>query len=378
MRTMNASSSPSNNAPGEFDHRRYVPILLTRQGERLALRELLPAARSGLTPLFVVHPVPKDPATNIAKTSVEEHLRKLAGQLPNDWGVLPAFVDLRWVDTSAPMSNGSHAIRSFLLLCRSKGLHLSPAISTTHDVNYRSAAVAAANEISSELMLRLGPAEWHDLGTPAGDGRLSSLIAETGRPTSELHLLLDLEDQVTSPPAIAATAMRSALRSIPAPYEWASITATGTGMPVGTQALGKNSSAELPRTEWHLWQALSDPTYRFPSFGDYGVQHPNPLSDFNPLFMDSSAQLRYTTAASWFVVRGEGVKKVGNDQIRRLAAQVTSHPEFSGAGFSWGDDWLIECVAQNCSAGSQSVWRKVTTNHHLTYVREQIATLYGR
>ena len=116
---------------------------------------------------------------------------------------------------------------------------------------------------------------------------------------------------------------------------------------------------------------------RRPSFGDYGVQHPNPLSDFNPLYMDSSAQLRYTIPNSWFVARGRGVKRIGNEQIRGLAQQVVDHPGYSGADFSWGDRWLHECASELCGPGAQSVWRKVTTNHHLTFVVRQLASHFG-
>src|SRR5207237_8227395 len=110
-----------------------------------------------------------------------------------------------------------------------------------------------------------------------------------------------------------------AIRSLPHAHDWASVTVAGTGMPAGTADVGRDGSAELPRLEWSLWQRLTGPGYRRPSFGDYVVQHPNPQSDFNPLFMDSSAQLRYTVGQNWFVVRGRGVKKASNEQMRGLA-----------------------------------------------------------
>lgn len=363
--------------PAPFDHRRYVPILLTRQGERHALRVLRPQVRTALHPLFVVHPVAKDPRTGIAKASVEAHLDKLAQQLAKDWGTQPAFVDLRWIDTSRPMSDGSHAIERFLSLANSFGLKLAPAISTTHPASYRQSAIAAANSAGTTLCLRLAPTEWNDLGSPVGSGRLEGLLNETGRPAADIHVILDLEDQITVTTAIVLAAVRSALQNIPHAHDWASLTVAATGMPVGTQDVGRNGAAELPRLEWELWQLLNGSDYRRPSFGDYAVQHPDPRSEFNPLYMDSSAQLRYTISQDWFVARGSGVRRTGNDQIRNLANQVMAHPEFSGAGFSWGDDWISDCASGTCPSGSQVVWRKVTTNHHLTYVVNQLASLVG-
>jgi hypothetical protein len=363
--------------PGSFDHRRYVPVVLTRMGERLAMRELTPDVRAACSPLFVVHPVDRDPATDIPKRSVEDHLSKLARALAGDWGAGPAFVDMRYIDTSTPMPDGTHALQWFVQRCLEWGLPLAPTISGAHSPEYRAAAVRAANLVGTSVCLRLGPDEWHDLGTPLGDGRLLGLLAETGRTAAEVHLMLDLQDQVAATPALTAAALRPALRGLPFAPDWASLTVAGTGMPVGTSDIGRDGTAELPRLEWTVWRLLSEPDYRHPSFGDYCVQNPDPISGFNPLFMDSSAQLRYTIGGSWLVVRGRGLKVAGVTQMYDLASQVVAHREFAGADLSWGDGWLAACARRGARPGNQTVWRKVTTNHHLTFVVRQLASLLG-
>jgi hypothetical protein len=358
--------------PQPFERFAYVPIILTRQGERLALRELDQDIREALTPLFVVHPVDRDLDDGTPKRSEEEHLRLMSLALVRDWGLGDAFVDLRHLDLSSPMTNGDHGVPWFIAACRSAGLSLAPAISGSHNPSYRAEAVRAAELFDTSLLLRLGPSEWPQLGTPLGDGHLASLIAETGRSPANLHLMLDLEDQLINP-AIAGNAVRQALRSLPHAYEWASVTVAGTAMPSGTNSVGADAMALLPRTELTLWRSLTEPDYRHPSFGDYCVQHPDPLSGFDPRFMDSSAQLRYTIDSDWLVVRGRGIKRAGNSQVHDLALRVVNHSEFSGNGFSWGDHWLSQCAARSCSPGNQGVWRKASTNHHLTYVVRQIA-----
>lgn len=369
--------APSRGAVPPFDHRRYVPVLLTRQGERLALRELDPTARKAATPLFVVHPIPTVPDTGLPASTLEEHVVKLARQLPADWGNGPAFVDLRHVDTTTPLPDGSHPLVRLVVGCADRELPLTPVVSGVHDAGYRAAAAHAAGLAGTAVAVRLGPAEWPEIGTPLGDGHLLGLLAGTGQLPEHTHLILDLEDQVSSTVAVIAAALRPALRALPHAYDWASVTVVGTGMPTGTAEIGRDGAAEMPRSEWALWRTLNGPDYRRPSFGDYAVQHPDPLSNFDPRFMDSSAQLRYTIAASWFVVRGRGVKNTGLAQIHDLAAQVVSHPEYSGPEFSWGDRWLRDCAARACGAGNQGLWRKVTTNHHLTFVAGQLATLLG-
>lgn len=363
--------------PAAFDEHRYVPILLTRQGERLALREIAANIRAAMTPLFVVHPVARDPQTNAKKVTEEVHLTKLAKALVKDWGIGAAFVDLRWIDTDRPATDSRHLVEFFLDQAAQLGLRLAPALSTQHSPDYRAAAIRAADAHDTAVALRLSPDEWHDVGSPVGDGRVLGLLGETGRSADQVHLMVDVEDGIASTISLALAAVRPVLRNFPRINEWASVTIAGTGMPVGTAQVGPDGSGELARVEWLLWRALNDRDLRRTSFGDYGVQHPNPLSDFNPLYMDSSAQLRYTISGSWFVARGRGVKRVGNEQIRGLAQQVVDHAEYSGPAFSWGDDWLDQCAREVSGPGAQSVWRKVTTNHHLTFVVRQLASLFG-
>lgn len=147
-------------------------------------------------------------------------------------------------------------------------------------------------------------------------------------------------------------------------------------MPDVTNDVGKHKTKSVDRTEWLIWRSLTEHDYRQPTFGDYCVQSPNPLSDFNPLFMDSAAQLRYTTAAAWCIARGGALKKDGYDQIHGLAAMIGGDPKFyAGEGFSWGDRWLKRCSEREVSAGDQRTWRKATTNHQLTFVVRQLANL---
>jgi hypothetical protein len=360
--------------PLPFDRTRYVPVILTRQGERLALRELRDPARDAMTPIFVAHPIANEPGTNAPVRSVADHLDRLARALLQDWGTNPAFVDLRFVDTSGPDVDGVHPLTFFVLRCGSGGLSLAPVIAGAHSEAYRAAAVDAATRAGTALAIRLGPTEWPDLGSALGDGHVMGLLSETGRPPEQVHVIMDME-HIPGPTEVVAAALRPALRSLPQLSNWASVTVVGTGMPRDTRAVGPGGDAHVPRLEWTLWRSLSERNVRRPSFGDYGVQHPDPVTDFDPRFMDSAAQLRYTTDHSWYVVRGRALKRHGREQIHDLANRVVSDATvYSGPGFSWGDDWLLRCAKNLEGPGDQRTWRKATTNHHLTLVADQIAT----
>lgn len=362
--------------PRALDERDYVPVILTRQGERLALRETTGSVKNSMTPLLVIHPIDNDLDTGMPKRSAQEHLAKLAEQLLNDWGQGSAFVDLQFVGRGATLDDGSPAVTWITRKCAENGLILSPVYSASDAEDDRRAAIDAASEVSAAIAWRLTIPEWVDLGTGVGDGRIMSLLAEAARPPDQVHVLLDLSDQVSTPPDLSAAAVRGAIRALSALGDWRSVVVIGTGMPTGTADVGPDGTAEIPRSEWLLWRLLRSGDHRVPTFGDYCVQHPNPMSDFDPRMMQSAAQLRYTIPRAWFVARGRGIRSRGTGQVVGLAQRVVNHPHYAGPDFSWGDRWLQECADETCSTGNQMIWRKVTTNHHLAFVVRQLASLF--
>lgn len=365
--------------PRALTERDYVPITLTRLGEQVALDHLDPDVRELITPMFVFHPVTKDLDTKEPKKSVDEHVRRIFYSLGDKtWGNDPAFVDLRHVDTNEKMSDGSHPIEWVVREAHNRGWPLAPTIWSGQKTADRAASIDIAAEVGTSICFRLPPDEWVAIGSPEGDAQLNNLLQQTGLQPDQIHIILDLTDNLGSEPTITALALRAALLLMPHAREWRSLVVAGTGMPRGTAEVGRNSTAEIPRGEWAVWRQLRETSgIRVPTFGDYLVQHPDPFSDYDPRFMDTAAQLRYTTATAWFVARGAGMKIHGASQIYLLADQVAAHPQFSDRGFSWGDNWIADCADRACDPGTQGIWRQVTTNHHLTYVARQIANLVG-
>jgi hypothetical protein len=364
--------------PRELTERDYVPITLTRNGEQVALSHLDPDVAEAITPLFVFHPVDRDLDTKEPLKSVDAHVRQIFKKLLANWGTAPAFVDLRHLDTTEKMLDGMHATEWVVREAHNNGWPLAPTVWATQAPADKLAAINAAADVGTSLCFRLPPAEWVVLGSPEGDAQIKGLLEQSGLHAGQVHVVLDMTDNLGSEPTITAMALRGALTFMPHARDWRSVVVAGTGMPAGTADVGTNSAAEIPRGEWAVWRQLREaPGVRVPTFGDYIVQHPDPVSGYDPRYMDTSAQLRYTIATAWFVARGAGLKRNGRSQIHSLAEQVTSHKQFSGRGSSWGDNWLADCADRECDSGGQGLWRQVTTNHHLTYVVRQIATLVG-
>jgi hypothetical protein len=91
--------------------------------------------------------------------------------------------------------------------------------------------------------------------------------------------------------------------------------------------------------------------------------------------MDMTANIRYTIDGNWLIVKGRGVKKHGYGQFAAICRALVGRPEFCGRNFSTGDAYIADCATNAVGTGNMTTWRKVGTNHHLTFVVDRIARL---
>lgn len=78
--------------------------------------------------------------------------------------------------------------------------------------------------------------------------------------------------------------------------------------------------------------------------------------------------------AIWLVIKGRNVRQYGFEQYFELCGALVNRNEYSGAGFSWADDYIAKCAGRESGPGNATTWRKVGTNHHLTLVARQLAS----
>lgn len=175
-----------------------------------------------------------------------------------------------------------------------------------------------------------------------------------------------------------------ALRNLSHADEWRSLTLAGGSFPTNLSQIQKDRLTRLPRLEWRLFsQARTEAAaagLRIPTFGDYAVAHPDPSTgDVDPRVMSISASLRYTIDGEWLVAKGELFKGTGGRSLGGAAAipvaqMIASAPEFCGQDYSAGDAWIDRTSREATNGGSPQTWRRVGTNHHLTFVTESLST----
>lgn len=356
-----------------FDSKHYLPVLKGRQGEYRALRALTPADKAAMTPMVEAIPIPVDHAKNRApKSTIEKHLAKVPKDVEKHWGTAPIFIDVtKNLGPGAMMADGRHPVTYLCEESRKLGLTIIPVISIHADPTFRSAAKAAITVDKNGVCLRHA---LDDVLDPTFPSTLATLLADLKIGAAEVHFVIDLDAVQANRVGTILAALKAVLPKLPHLHAWASLSLVGTAFPVNFSGF-KVGRHTLPRLEWQIWKSLG-PQPRVPTFGDYAIAHPE-MSDMDPRKMRISASIRYTTDAEWVIYRGRNVKDHGYGEYVIAAGKLAADPVFCGPSFSWGDQYIADCAAGTDGPGAHETWRRVGTNHHLSFVVQQLSSRFA-
>ncbi len=353
----------------------YVPMLKGKEGEFAALEALEDDVRNHLMPLIEVPSVPYDYANDRPTKSLEEHISGVADRVRRCWPTGPLFLDLPWFGGDEQLSGGRVAYEAVLTDCERQGVQAVPVVSRTSSTEALAAIERYSRKSGLGGCIRLLVEDFEE--EVDIDEEVDRLLGGFGAiDIGSIDLILDLED--LGPEAGRAVLVaRSVFSMIPKSDEWRRIILAASSFPEDLSEVDAATFTTLPRREWELWTTLQRRPARLPRrdliFGDYGIAHPLP-KELDPRIMRMSASIRYTTADNWLVVKGRNVRQYGFDQYFDLCRALIARPEYCGSEFSWGDNYIAECAAENQGPGNATTWRKVGTNHHLTLVARALAS----
>lgn len=351
----------------------YVPVLLTKRGERGALTDLPAGSKATMKPLFVIEPIPWDYEEERPSKSIDQHLGNKAGQLAESWGRSEAFVDCMFLDDT-PLASGDHPLVGICAAAAAVGLPLIPTTGLLRSHAYQRAAAQAIAEHAAGVCIRLTPPEWP---TAAGRMAVDDLLTTLGVSVDEVDLVLDVGAEVAAAPGMTLTAVRAEIVSLPSVGAWRSLIVAAAGFPENTSGMGQGVGV-VSRTDWLMYQQLvAGRLARCPTFSDYAIAYPDPTLDVDPRLMSISAHLRYTSGAEWLVpkgglFKGPGGSSLGGSAMVALAPRLVADGGFM-ASHCAADDW----IANPQGGGNPEKWRRVGTLHHLEVVRDQLASLHG-
>jgi hypothetical protein len=360
-----------------FDHKHYVPILKAKLGEYGALEDLTRTRKDGMTPILEVAPIPWDWGLDQPAKSIAEHLQGLGAAITRAWGIeREVFIDSLYLDDNDFFGDGRSPVAAVLDSCRVEGLLAIPVTGPSRSANHHADVANAASQDGRGVCIRVVQDDLVDLLKL--DQSLSALLQTLGVPRTDADLVVDFE-HVLGQAATATIAATAVLATLPNLNDWRTLTLASSGFPENLSGIAADSVAAAPRYDWEVWQALvarRDSLPRLPTFGDYAIAAPT-FTEIDPRVMRMSAAIRYTADADWVILKGRNTRDYGFGQFNDLCRILIARPEYTGAGFSRGDAYINDCASGNGGPGNATSWRRVGTNHHLSFVVDQIANLPG-
>lgn len=347
-----------------IDENHYVPVLKWKRGEQSALKDLMPPVKFACTPLIEIVPVGYDYKKQAHKKTLEEHLIDGAAAIPKCWGSSPLFVDVRLLDPKLNVK-GKTPLAFICDRARTSNAAVVPAVSTRSTPETIKAAAAAHKADGRGVCVR-------DLATdviaPSYGASLQALLLVLGVPAARVDLIVDMQDVPPNKVVMMQAAATTALTKVARLGAWRSLVLAATAFPENLSEI-RPGIGELERAEWQVWEGLT--VSRRPTFGDYPIAHWD-WQELDPRVIRISASIRYTAEEKWIIFRGRNVNDHGFGQFTTLSKQLVRHPAFCGAAFSAGDARIAQCAAGG-TTGNHETWRRIGTDHHITFVVNQLA-----
>jgi len=199
---------------------------------------------------------------------------------------------------------------------------------------------------------------------------IKALLTEFGLTTDRVLLLLDLQGlhgadaQVVAAPVIRLLGMLEA-------DPWAAVVIGGYGVPEQlSTAVAPNSQDYLPRIEQDVYFEVRTRVANQPLwFADYTILPPSVVElDWRLIGRVIAPKALYALDNSWLVVRGGAFAShpKGYGQYHDIAGEIVALDEFSGPGFSPGDQYIADRVAVTEKPGSPATWITACVSHHMS------------
>ncbi len=347
--------------------RRYIPILKTKSGELSALKQLGQQQRNAITPLLELHKT--DPLKDMA------FLQKYSTKLGEAWpGGEKIYIDGVYVSNFANNKLVPSPCVAFFNAILAAGISVIPVTDPYRSVNYQTAICNVANSSGDGICIRI-QSSFLINNREQFYIDINNFLNNCGLNISTIDLLFDLGDispslQMAS--SIFISGLVAEMNNLCAIGSWREVILAGTSFPAILQGNTQTLFA-INRIEWNIWDQLRQEAglQRIPNFADYTCL---PAVHLAPApYMAPAPKIRYTTDSRWLIAKGQSVKNSSSAQYYTLARSIVGLPDFCGAGFSYGDNYIEKRSTQiPPSTGYFTQWLTADINHHISYVIAQI------
>ena len=203
---------------------------------------------------------------------------------------------------------------------------------------------------------------------------MSELVIDS----DSLDLVLDLKTPNFEPEEGLAALVATALTSATIFGHARSVSLASTSFPESMASV-TGPVQFWPRREWSLYKAVLSAlpaTARVPAFGDYAIGGVT-FAQGDMRLLKPSATIRYACDNGWIIAKGRNVRDNGFGQYRQCSGSITASTHYLGSEFSPGSAYIRNCQNGTEKTGNLSTWRWVGTNHHITKVVADLASVHG-
>ena len=350
----------------------YVPILKGKPGEFQAIKKLFPETVEGIIP-FIDFPNIELTEEGSEKVSLDVHLNSICENILSSW-VSDFYFDLN-LELNKRTSQNIHPVKYVFDYLNMRGLKPFLTIGLDRDEGYILACREILVKTDVRICLRFLRTDIQEYWR--SPEKLHLLIEKLNVTGMRYEIMFDLKsienDELFKTIEIV---VRTISKMLDLGLGNTFIVAGGSW----PRSLNKNkfkadTTAEIPRFEMSLWRGIFFKLFKRSVnlfFSDYGAVH----WDFVELSEKAkkrgiSARVRYTTTDKWLLSKGHKIQK-NDQQYSKLARKIVASASYITKEFSWGDARLFNSAVGKGGARSPQGQIAVDTNHHITYVKNEI------
>lgn len=338
----------------------YVPILKYKMGERLAVHDLTTEIKRKMQPLFCIMDTSEPDA--------------LANSFLKAWGSeLPFYIDFH------PTASGNREryIKAFFVQAKKLNLHTIPVVQVDYEKAYLTEMKKAIALMGFGYAIRITEQDTDDVNSS-----IKKLHKVMDIEYNNIDVIIDIGQIPRSNEMTKAfSTIVNHLLSVLKQNDFRKVIFSGGSFPDILTGIPKNRITNLQRNEWIVWNSIHK---KYPNvlFGDYGIDDPNVAQGDRFTIVPT---IRYTSGDNWAIIRGgyDSRKPYDFTQFHKLSQMLIKEKKiYCGSDFSWGDNRIKECAdrtctgADSCNHGNLTSWVRIGTNHHLTYVVNQLSNLF--
>lgn len=360
------------------DNKSYCPILRWKRGEQRALHELTKDVKANILPLADISTIPYDYEKECLKKTLDEHLSSVSKSIRQNWGTQNIMLDINWLTEDSFSENGDYALKTVLDSCISENLNVIPVVSFDNGDNYLDAVAQYCSATKKGIVLRIKKPDGKLILSLKS--KIDLLLSKLKVEINESYVVYDLSYLNDINIDDIAVSIINLINFTPYINLWDNIYFVSTSFPKDASVAKINTTASVPRLDWQSWKEIitSEVTLqRKPCFGDYVINNPE-TEEIDPrlIYKSMTASIRYTSDENYYIFRGDRIEKKGWEQSHAICKRIISSKHiYLNSSYSYGDKYIYDCANNTVTCGSGETWREVGTNHHITYVVNQLSTL---